>query len=163
MSETAVEQRPSTDIWYDKNPFTDNDEPYKLMDQKLNGAKDFSIIPRSYYDFLWEGIPNDRYLLASIQNSYFLQDNITEILNRLCTECDGVIDVELYPEKYKSRSADAFITTIFNWFDYAINTCRYGYQNERMIDSITRDDIDIFISNITTYCADRLVIWVSRQ
>ena len=77
MSQEAVQERPYTDIYYDYNPFnTDKQERYVQADQKLQGPRDFSTIPQGYYDLLWDGIRNYRYLRESMINCRFLQDNM---------------------------------------------------------------------------------------
>lgn len=161
MSDKAVEQRPSTDIFYDHDPFIRGEQVrYIQADQKLAGIRDFSVIPEGYNVLLWEGIRNDNYFRESINNSYFLRDFLGEILNRLCHECSKVVDIELHPHSYKHITKESLIKPIGNWFSYAIETCRYGDRNERMIDSITREDIDIFLEKIVDFAADRLMIYI---
>ena len=161
MSKEAVEQRPSTDIYYDYNPFiTDKQVRYIQADQKLEGPRDFSVIPQGYYDLLWDGLINDKYFRESINNSTFLHDNMDEIVNRLCHECTFITDIEIHPTNYRDITKDEIIPYMVNWFDYAIETCRYGEKNERMIDTVTREDIDYFLDKIVDFCANRLIVYV---
>ena len=161
MSIEAVEQRPDTDIYFDYNPFiTDKQVRYVQADQKLAGPRDFSTIPRGYYDLLWDGLVNDRYLRESCHNSTYLHDYIDEILNRFCHECSYITDIEKHPIDHEDITKEEVLPYIINWFDYAIETCRYGEKNERMIDTVTRDDIDIFIDYIVDFCAERLIMYV---
>ena len=161
MSKEAVEQRPSTDIYYDYNPFiTDKQVKYVQADQKLAGPRDFSTIPQGYYDLLWNGIQNDRYIRESMFNSTFLNRFMDEIINRLCHECTYIAEVEMHPIDHEDISKEEILPYMISWFDYAIETCRYGEQNERMIDTVTRDDIDIFLEYMVDFCADRLIMYV---
>lgn len=161
MSKEAVEQRPSTDIYFDYNPFiTDKQVRYVQADQKLAGPRDFTSIPKGYYDLLWDGILNDRYLRESMFNSTFLHDFMDEIINRLCHECTYIADIEMHPIDYEGITKDEIVPYMINWFDYAIETCRYGDRNERMIDTVTREDIDIFLEYIVDFCTDRLIMYV---
>lgn len=161
MSQEAVQERPYTDIYFDYNPFnTDKQVRYVQADQKLQGPRDFSTIPQGYYDLLWDGIRNYRYLRESMINCRFLQDNMDEILNRLCHECTYIVEIEKHPIDYRDISKEDVLPDIVNWFDYAIETCRYGEKNERMIDTVSRDDIDIFLEKIADFCAERLIVYV---
>lgn len=161
MSKEAVEQRPITDIYYDYNPFiTDKQVRYIQADQKLAGPRDFSTIPKGYYDLLWDGLLNDVYFRQSIQNSTFLHSYMDEIINRFCHECGYITEIEKDPINHGDITKEEVLPYIINWFDYAIETCRYGELNERMIDTVERDDIDTFLEEIVDFCAERLVIYV---
>lgn len=166
MSEQAVEQRPATDIFYDTDPFNyEVNIRYIQSDQKLNGIRDFEKIniPYEYFELLMDAIMNDRYMILSVDNSYFLRSYLQEILNRLCTEYSYVINVELHPDRYQDITRESVMPELYKWFYYAIEVCRYGTLNERMIDSVCREDIDIFMDKIIILAADRLVMYVLRH
>ena len=95
-----------------------------------------------------------------MNNSTFLHDYMDEIINRLCHECTFIAEVEMHPIDYENITKEDILPYMINWFDYAIETCRYGEKNERMIDTVARDDIDGFLEYIVDFCTLRLIMYV---
>ena len=189
MSSTV--ERDEKDIYYDMNPFTakysckcgkiknqdgvfcdfcgyqcqyvgDINARYKGLIVSQCREHPFSQNQREYYDLLWDGINNDSVCLKYLWESRFISNYLTEITNRLCTECDYVKAVELQPTKYRSITVDEATLNIFKFLDCMFNDNRYGI-GERMIDTVEQDNIDIFVSNLVLMAATRLVYWVKQK
>ena len=164
MPEEYLKQYKNRQFYYDKNPFN-RDKIYILPDQKLQGIRDLHKhkIPNLYYDLIMNSIYTDDYMSNAINNSYFLQRYIEEIVNRLCTECDYCIDVEVNPKKYLNTETKDHYAYIYRWIDYAINTCRYGYLNERMVDSVPMKHVETFMYRFIDLCVDRLMVYIIKN
>lgn len=123
----------------------------------------FSVNQKEYYDILWDGINNDSICLKYLDESRFIKAHLKEITNRICTECKYVKNIELQPNKYKDTiNLDECISNIFKYLDTLINDTRFG-TGERMIDTVDKTNIDIFISNLVLIAANRLVYWVKQK
>ena len=186
----SVERDPN-DIYYDMNPFTatysckcgkiqnqqgvecdfcgticdyvgDMTARYKGLITTECREHPFSINQKEYYDILWGIINIDSTCRKFLNESRFVRRYLTEITNRLCTECNFVKAVELQPSKYKHITIDECTPYIFNYLDVLINDCRFGI-GERMIDTVDKDNIDLFISNLSLLAAGGLVQWVGQK
>ena len=184
-------ERPVDDIYYDMNPFAATysckcgrirnhngvqcdfceticeyvgDLNARYHGENVTRAREhpFSINQKEYYDILWDGINNDSVCLKYLNESSFISNHLTEITNRLCTECDYVTAVELQPAKYKNTPVDEFTQKIFAYLDFMLNTERYG-TGERMIDTVEQLNIDIFLSNLALIAANRLFYWIRTK
>jgi len=188
---SSVERAPK-DIFYDMSPFTakysckcgkiqnqngvlcdfckypcayvgDINARYKGLITTHTREHPFSINQKEYYDLLWNGINNDIVCLQYLEESRFVQNYLPEITNRLCTECDFVKAVESQPSKYKDIiTIEECTQQIFKFLDCMFNNTRFGI-GERMIDTVTQDNIDIFLSNLVLTASIRLVGWVKTK
>ena len=189
----SIERDPS-DIWYDKDPFVNiysckcgkiRNHPGIICDfcetpcayigdlnalykgeiqnqlQRERPLNDNAVI---LYDLIWDAINNDVTLSKYYRESTFVHNYLHQIINRFCTECPIAIDVINFPNKYKYYDSEDFLPDVFNYFDYAFNTCRYGEAIvEKMIDTVEQDNIDEFLSVLNISVALRLAVYVSRR
>lgn len=109
-----------------------------------------------YFSLLVDGIYNDMLCRQYMEESTFLQAHLQEILNRICTECSYVKQVETYPSRYKRTPVEEFYNNIFNYLDYMLYECRYPI-GERMIDTVDKEHIEEFHERLATIAAQRLV------
>ena len=185
-------ERETKDIFYDMSPFTarysckcgkiqnqrgivcdfcwtvcdyvgDINARYKGLITTHMREHPFSINQKEYYDLLWDAINNDNICIKYLTESRFVKRYLTEITNRLCTECDFVKAVESQPTKYKETiTVEECTQQIFKFLDCMINNTRFGI-GERMIDTVEQDNIDIFLSNLVIIAAIKLVSWVKQK
>ena len=184
-------ERDYNDIWYDDNPFVakyqckcgrirnhkgitcdfchtvcayigDLNARYKgEIQNQLNRQKPFGDLSDEYYKSIWTSIQNDQTLRNYYNGSSFLYRNLPEITNRLCTECEFVINVERQPKKYIGYTAEDCLPDILKYLDWALNVCRYGTLTvEKMIDTVEQDKIDEFLSLFSYTCAINLAIYI---
>lgn len=186
-------ERDFEDIWYDDDPFVpkyqckcgrirnhkgitcdfcntecsyigDLRARYKgEIQNQLNRQKPFGNITDEYYNIIWRSIVNNRQLFIYYNESSFLFKYLREITNRLCTECEFIIGVELEPKKYSTYTVEDCLPEILKYLDWALNVCRYGDTVERMIDTVEQEKIDEFLTIFSYSCAVDLLTYIIRH
>ena len=115
-----------------------------------------------YYNLLWNGIENDTTIKMFLAESRFVASYLFEITNRLCTECEYVMAVERNPKNYTTMTIDDCLPEIIKYLDYAFDICRYG-TGERMLDTVTQDNIDQLKYSLSLLAAQRHIIYVNQN
>lgn len=184
-------ERPAEDIFYDNNPFVaiyqcdcgriknhiglacefcntvcryigDMNARYKgeVMNQ-LTRENFFNGVSEDYFDNLTNLIGVEPRLHYIFLHSNFLRKYITEILNRLCLECDFVREIEEHPERYTDYTKDDVYQPIYDFLDWLFNTCRFGKNTvEKFVDTVEQDIIDEFHELLASNAASLLIMYI---